>query len=187
MPSGHRRDAVGPAPAGPTGSAKIAPYEWHPALCHERTPTGPGCQPAVLERLVYADPLAAVGGDFSSYSHSEFLAACHGCEWRDVPVDSENEATEAAHDHAFLGWRSLPVLPYLAAEPTQQQSRELRALIDRLYPSQWIERHGPVLTRRSPVGTRHVPKRAPTGGYDMAGAVEEVSFPTPEATQQSLF
>lgn len=186
MASRRRSDAVGSAPAGPMGGS-TAPFDWHPALCHERTPTGPGCQPAVLERLVYTDPAAAAAGDYTSYSLSEFLAACHGCDWRAEPVQFESEATEAAHDHAFPGWRSLPVLPRLPNELTDQQRRELLALIARLYPSDWVDRHGPVLTRRSPIGIRHVPRRAPTGGYDMAGAVEEAPQLTLKPEQQSLF
>lgn len=186
MASRHRTHAAGSAPAGPAGR-RIAPFGWHPALCHERTPTEPGCQPAVLERLIYTDPEAAAAGDYSSYSHPEYLPACHGCEWRGVAAESENEATEAAHDHAFPGWRSLPVLPHLPSDLTERQRGELLVVIDRLYPNQWVERHGPVLTRRSPIGTRHVPNRAPTGGYDMAGAIEEAPSTTPEPTQQSLF
>lgn len=173
--------------AGSPTVARVEPFEWHTALCHEDTPTGPGCQPAVLQRLVYADQAAAAVGDFTSYSGSEFLAACHGCEWRGHPVQDENEATEAAHDHVFPGWRSLPVLPRLRGEPTHQQSRDLRALVERLYPSDWVRRHGPVLTRRSPNATRHVPNRALTGGYDMSGAVEEDLRPAATATQQTLF
>ncbi|MGO9959336.1 MAG: DUF6349 family protein, partial [Solirubrobacteraceae bacterium] len=37
-----------------------------------------------------------------------------------------------------------------------------------LLPDGWLERGGPIRTRRERHATRHVPGRAPGGGYDLA-------------------
>lgn len=159
--------------------------EWHVALTHEHTPRNPGCQPAVLSR--YVDATSEPRLERGITTVTEYAAACHGCAWMEAGIFDENEATEVAHDHAFSGWRDTPVIAALPYEPTQRQTRECLALIERLYPAGWIERCGPVRTLRSAVGTRHVPGRAPTGGYDLCGGVAHAKAPARPTVQGSLF
>lgn len=179
------------APAAPSerwpASPGSPPGEWHIALTHERTPRTPGCQPAVLSRNVYDEAEAANRGDYSTYRTVEYRGACHGCGWLGEIVISENDATEGAHAHAFPGYESLPVLQRSPHEPTPNEIAGLLALIERLYPPGWIERHGPIRTTRTFYGTRHVPGRAPTGGYDLCGAVEAEASKAPAPSQGTLF
>lgn len=103
---------------------------------------------------------------------------CLGCGWRG-PIrgrddGGENTAVEDAHDHTHPGWRDLPVIdPKLntGSDNPRAQSRAEARWADTAHaavPAGWFAVGGPVRTRRQPPGARHVPGRAPGGGYDLA-------------------
>ncbi|WP_157254840.1 DUF6349 family protein [Nonomuraea typhae] len=98
-----------------------------------------------------------------------YRAACLRCDDFEGPArERENDAVEDAHDHVFPGWRKLPVLEPLPYDATDRaRSRWIEQAV-RAYPAGWFDQGGPILTYRNPGGTRHVPGRAPGGGYDMA-------------------
>ena len=102
-----------------------------------------------------------------------YQAICEPHGWHVIAGD-ENSAVEGWHDHAFPGWRDLPVVP-----------ARLRS-VDRLGLSKaatkWIAEHyppsrqvvgAPIITERSKGGTRHVPGRSPWAGYDIAHTAVE--------------
>jgi Family of unknown function (DUF6349) len=159
------------------GADAPAPSEWTVALCHEEAPTGPGCQPAVLDRHVYVDPT-----DYATFQHMEYMAACHGCDWTGSVHVEEGGATEEAHDHAFPGWRTLPAVPCAGPYQPKRVGAETLRLIERLYPAEWVARHGPSVVRRT---GRSVPGYSPTGGYEMAiGGDDARAVSAPHASEQ---
>jgi hypothetical protein len=91
-------------------------------------------------------------------------------------VSDENSAAELANDHAFPGWRELPVVPSPPHDdnPKKKAQAEAKwqALVDRMLPAGWLKQGGPIRTLRGVHGTRHVPGRAPGGGYDMSAGVD---------------
>lgn len=98
-----------------------------------------------------------VGGDL-------YQAVCSVCEWHHIG-HAEGEAVEAWHDHAFPGWRDLPIAP----RGTDDKKKAVWA--KSVYPPEWQVPAAPILTVRSAHGTRHVPRRSPWGGFDMCAQV----------------
>lgn len=98
-----------------------------------------------------------------AYMHQ---AICEPCAWHHIDP-SERVVVEAWHDHAFPGWRTLPILP-VALQPVTGTGRSKKAIA-------WIEaEYGdrpaghPLRTERpSSRATRHVPGRSPWGGFDL--------------------
>ncbi|MFF3441865.1 DUF6349 family protein [Streptosporangium sp. NPDC002721] len=119
--------------------------------------------------------------------HLRYRSHCAGCG-HDGPIRSgENEAAEDGCDHAYPGWRLMPVLehrPYEGA-PLARWEEAARAA----YPPGWFERQGPVREYRNPGLTRHVPGYAPGGGYCMAVMIRQPRRPrsTPATVQGTLF
>lgn len=105
-----------------------------------------------------------------------YRSRCLGCGHRSEPVRGENAATERAHDHAFPGWRELPIVlsPPHHDNAKKQAAVEAkwRADVARMLPDGWLDRAGPIRTLRGVHGTRHIPHRAPGGGYDMSAGVD---------------
>jgi hypothetical protein len=101
-----------------------------------------------------------------------YRGACLGCGWEGEPCEDENTAAEDAHDHAWPGWRQLPVVA--RCPPQGPQTGKQNALsgwlerVDQVYPVGWISGGGPIRTRRDGIGTRHVPLATPFGGWDLA-------------------
>lgn len=95
-------------------------------------------------------------------------AVCDGCSWHHI--GTESQAVEAWHDHAFPGWRDLPMFP---AKPRGSMgSRELTAKredwLEANHPAGFRTALAPILTSRQKFGTRHVPGYSPYGGFDLA-------------------
>jgi hypothetical protein len=93
---------------------------------------------------------------------------CDGCSWHHI--GTESQAVEAWHDHAFPGWRDLPMFPVKLRG--QMGSRELtakrKAWLNANYPIEFRTPLAPILTSRQKFGHRHVPGYSPYGGFDLA-------------------
>jgi hypothetical protein len=78
-------------------------------------------------------------------------------------------AVEAWHDHAWPGWRDLPILPLTPQTDRTDKgtSKRARAFFEAEYPTEFQQSGAPVITQRSRFGTRHVPNYSPWGGYDL--------------------
>lgn len=97
-----------------------------------------------------------------------YLAICELHAWHGIFSD-ENTAAEVWHDHAFPGWRDLPIVPArLRSTDKPGLSTSARKWIERHYPTSAQVVGAPVITERSGLGTRHVPGRSPWGGYDIS-------------------
>jgi hypothetical protein len=128
----------------------------------------PRCTPTVLSR-----------DTAERTDHLEYRGACLGCGWvsdhtHRLRRGGENAAVEDAHDHTHPGWRKTPVVeaPPSLDSPQAYAYRiaRWRQQWEQLLPAGWLDRGGPIRTPRTRGGTRHVPGRAPGGGYDLAAA-----------------
>jgi hypothetical protein len=146
-------------------------HGWHAWYC--ATAPAARCLPAVLACVQGRDPRADPGRCDCDGTPA-WRGACRGCDWEGPERPGEDLAAEDAHDHAWPGWRSLPVVP----RPPAVQDRATaagRAAITRwaaaasaVYPAGWLEAGGPVRTMRdSPRERRPVPDRTPADGWDM--------------------
>jgi Family of unknown function (DUF6349) len=162
-------------------SGPSVPRGWKVAICQPEAPLAEGCQPTVLSRYLYR-----VAGDLRTYDGSRYRGMCFGCAWRGPERDSENNATEDAHDHVFPEWRSLP-----AIEPYRYDDQAKRARLAQrfvaLYPAGWSERHGPTGTCRDTAATRHVPGGGLFGGYCMSRLRRHDHRDRDDAEQLDLF
>lgn len=159
--------------------------QWGPALCHESTYPSEwtGCQPSVQERYEYPEGWY----DEAERRRRELWPTillrgwCMACGWTgpergEGTRDGENAAVEDAHDHAWPGWRKLPIMPRASNEARngnkkalQRWSNEVASIAGNHYPEGWLQRGGaPICTEREEYATRHVPGYSPFGGYDLA-------------------
>ncbi|MFF3665421.1 DUF6349 family protein [Microtetraspora malaysiensis] len=124
--------------------------------------------------------------------HLRYRSRCSGCGHTGPARSRENRAAEDACDHAYPGWRDMPVMEYRPYEGKKARAR-WEAAARAVYPEGWFERGGPVREYRTGCGMRHVPKYAPGGGYCMAVArPKRMPAPDPAAApargvQESLF
>lgn len=98
------------------------------------------------------------------------MTICTRCTWHHV-ASSENAAVEAWHDHAFPGWRDLPIFPanLCGGMGSREMTPQRRDWIDENYPAAFRVDGAPIRTTRgSRIGSRHVPGYSPLGGYDLA-------------------
>ncbi|MEJ6554056.1 DUF6349 family protein [Microbacterium esteraromaticum] len=95
-----------------------------------------------------------------------FQSVCSVCEWHHN-ASHESEVVEAWHDHAFPGWRDLPVAP------TGLDEKKVAAWAKSTYPPEWQVPAAPIRTWRSQYSTRHVPGRSPWGGFDLSAGTRE--------------
>jgi hypothetical protein len=99
-----------------------------------------------------------------------YRGACRGCDWEGDPrlEMGENPAAEDAMDHAWPGWRDVPIVPRCPGDRTAQARWQERVVPQ--YPAGWLEAGGPIRTLRDgPASSRHHADVAstPWGGYDM--------------------
>jgi hypothetical protein len=118
---------------------------------------GPGCRPGIGWRPARPpDP---------PRPHLLYQGSCYGCDWKGPERPAENPAVEDAHDHAWPGWRSLPLMPSVPCNDAAAAAWLARAR--RVYPVGWVDGGGPVRTLRgSPVTGRHH-ESGLWGGYSM--------------------
>jgi len=149
-------------------------HAWRVNITCPDTPTD-RCQPTVLSADLRCDCLdeCFCVGDLL------YRGACRSCGWEGEPVDEENSAAEDACDHAWPGWRELPVVARVPDDGKRHDAWAKR--VAATYPTGWLAGGGPIRTQRSGVGTRHVPGRTPFGGYDMAVAIADAEGRRAEA------
>jgi hypothetical protein len=151
------------------------------------------CTPTVLS----SDTRSTRGRDVDDAGDLYYRGACLYCAWVSSQVHrlwerGENGAAEDANDHAFPGWRDLAIVGALPQDGGGAgQAKAVAAWRQRwepLLPAGWLDRGGPIRTLRAMYGTRHVPGRAPGGGYDMSAGVKGAQ-PSPEVAggQLALF
>lgn len=95
------------------------------------------------------------------------MIICERCQWH--TVGTEDQAVAGWHDHAWPGWRNLPVQAGGLSDKRRKAEQ----------PAEWHVPGAPIITRRSGIGTRSVPGRSPWKGYDLShtilAAVERAS------------
>ncbi|OJX65520.1 MAG: hypothetical protein BGO95_10690 [Micrococcales bacterium 73-13] len=141
-------------------------HMWHPAITMEDANTAtPGHGLAVLGADLRCDhhgqTCQCVGGYL-------YRAICEPCRWQ--ATDSEQHVIELWHDHSWPGWRDLPVVParIVRWDEAGRPSPKLTAWVEEHQPLAWQVPGAPILTERPHVGTRHVPRRSPWGGFDLS-------------------
>lgn len=99
---------------------------------------------------------------------------CAPCRWH---CDGD-EATivEAWHDHAWPGWRTLPVIPASIAKRDDQNrpTKKFRAWVEEHYPAEWQTPGAPIITERQPNANRTAPATFPAAAPGTAS-----TSPTP--------
>ena len=95
-------------------------------------------------------------------------AQCEPCEW--VAVGDENTVVETWHDHAWPGWRDLPVMPLKTGEFPDTHARRRQRWASEHQPAAWQAYGAPIRTAREGHATRHVEAKSPWKGYDLAAA-----------------
>jgi hypothetical protein len=97
-----------------------------------------------------------------------YMAICEPHGWHVITGD-ENSSVEGWHDHAFPGWRDLPIVPSrLRMMDKDRLSKAAATWIREHYPKSMQLIGAPIITERRPFGTRHLPGRSPWGGYDIS-------------------
>lgn len=102
-----------------------------------------------------------------------YLGVCSWCDWEAPHFWSdENTAVEDSLDHAWPGWRDLPVLEkspddFGSGAAAKKKLAKWRDQLDALYPPGWVAQGGPIRTWREYGANRHVPNRSGFGGYDL--------------------
>ncbi|MFI9591130.1 DUF6349 family protein [Nonomuraea sp. NPDC052265] len=153
-----------------------------PATGHPRPP-GDDCRATIRSwRVEDGEPAPPTG---ARRRVARYRASCRACGDEGPIRSSEGAAVEDACDHAYPGWRTMPVVeprPYKLGDRPRWEADCRRA-----YPPGWFDRQGPVREYRPSGGTRHVPAFAPGGGYCMA-VMCTMPKPAPVRTvQTSLF
>lgn len=76
-----------------------------------------------------------------------YQANCPECRWNYV-TDNETDAVIAWHDHAWPGWRNLPVLPskLRGSMGTSTMTPALEAWYDENYPPEFCTDGAPIIT-----------------------------------------
>jgi hypothetical protein len=147
-------------------------HGWHTPGSEGSTAATESCRPAVLTAQLRCHHdnnrhhKCCCVGDLVS------RAACTGCDWEGELHGDVAAAAEDAHDHAWPGWRALPVVPrppeHGSHPKLQARLAEWVENVNAFYPHGWLESGGPIRTDRARMGTRHVPEATGFGGWDMA-------------------
>lgn len=138
-------------------------HAWTVCITCPDTPTE-RCQPTVLSADLRCD--CDRYDECSCMGKLMYRGACRHCDWEGEPHDEENAAAEDACDHAWPGWRDVPVVPGVPEE-RKRRATWVEQTVE-IYPTDWLEDGGPIRTARRRGGHRHVPGRTPFGGYDLA-------------------
>jgi hypothetical protein len=102
-----------------------------------------------------------------------YRSACTGCPWEGEPTIDEDLALAGACDHAWPGWRDLPIVDRRQSLKPEHWLDQLEDDYEAVMPG-WRESGAPIRTRRDgPVGTRSH-WSAEVGRYDMCAEVAGV-------------
>lgn len=144
---------------GTFGAHTIATYTSDTGCMWDYHQVDEGQRPRLVSERI---PCECVGG----YLH---LIVCDTCElhWID---EGWNTVVEAWHDHAFPGWRDLPILPakLRGQMGTRKMNPKLEEWLEGNYPTEFRVPGAPIRTDRGGSGTRHVPEYSPYGGFDLS-------------------
>ena len=155
------------------------------------TPDGGPCRPTVED--TYWWDHSRRDGRFTHESVRVaiiYRGACCGCGWAGPTRVDENDAVEDAHDHAWPGWRALPVVPRQPHDAKPKDLARWRDTCRKLYrlagldADHWTQQHAPFRTVRQPRCTRS--HCTWNGGYDISAGTSEPAptTATPCAQQQ---
>ncbi|MER7043642.1 DUF6349 family protein [Streptomyces jumonjinensis] len=137
--------------------------------------------PTLLTRRMYGRP-----GD-------EYRGGCLSCLWEGRPHTGGgsnralNCAVEDAHDHAFPGWRDLPVVPDLKSSGSPYGSQRLWRQTADLYPADWLDRGAPRLVRARRRGDAHDPPSLSSPRYELRVASPRRQERADTGDQEVLF
>lgn len=140
---------------------------WDHATCHPRSPTR-ACRPSALSADLRCGDWRHREGFYGACSCAGGLlyrGACTGCDWEGLIRDGEMPAVEDAHDHAWPGWRELPVITARKPKDAKAAARWWQE-VAAACPAGWIASGGPVRIARD--GRHNGSHGTPHGGYDMA-------------------
>lgn len=98
---------------------------------------------------------SCVGGDV-------YRTVCAPCGWASDVLAREDEAIWAWHDHAWPGWRELPVVEHVLT------ARNWVRRVEDAYPVGWGILGAPMITDRTGRADRSLPGRSPWFGWDLA-------------------
>lgn len=93
------------------------------------------------------------------------------CGWASPIVAREGQLVASWHDHAWPGWRDLPLVPLSirARDDQFRPTKEFKAWLAENYPAGWLDQAGaPLVTEREAMGSRSVPGYSPSGGFDVS-------------------
>lgn len=154
-------------------------HGWYENFTSWSTPETAHCQAAVMSANLschhtsrYADPCQCVDG-------TVYRGACYYCDWEGGLRPSEEDALEDALDHAWPGWRELPVVESdWMKESGSKRAKAIQAWWGRIlaagYARDWLEQGGPIRTRRSIQGARPVfGAYHPAEGWDVCAEIDE--------------
>ena len=126
--------------------------------------------PSYATRRVTMTTISPTGAPAWAAGGSAPPSTCCGTKVRTAPP--RTPTTTPTRAGGLCPRRAAP--PSAPARPREQRAvASWRSRWEPLLPEGWLEGGGPVRTEREPNAGRHVPGRAPGGGYDMAGRGDE--------------
>ena len=178
---------------------------WHISLCSPgariggpKILLGDGgrCRPTVEDNHRWDHTKRERHGDWS-VSNLIYRGACFGCGWHGPAHDRENPAVEDAHDHAWPGWRDLPIVPRCPYDATSKQRQKWIATIATIYCAHGIDLEHWGIGGGAPIRTERAHRQGTRShyshdvkGFDICGRISDDTPRSPEpipATQMSLF
>jgi hypothetical protein len=154
--------------------SRLRAHAWVPDGFGDDVTPSPRCQATTLSVNLRPDDAYPLACRCTEAGALLYRGACRHCDWEGPEQRRESPAAEDALDHAWPGWRVLPVLP-----PFPGTDKARPAWLEKAtaaYPAGWLEAGGPVRTQRTgQYDTRHVPCRGPFGGYDAGVVVAEAA------------
>lgn len=148
---------------------------WSLAWCHPKLidcePDDPAewrlLAPRCRTSLITRDPRVDDPGNPRRWiGDIEYRAYCGHCGWLGPTFVDENEATYSGLDHAWPGWRTMPVV-----DSTAGRTAAWDQAVQAAYPTEWLDAGGPVREFRGtatplrPIGTRAHDSDDKPGGY----------------------
>ncbi|MDX3100494.1 DUF6349 family protein [Nonomuraea angiospora] len=147
-------------------------------------PDGGHCRVTIRRPRLGGRGFGKPGDDPARWRYRSY---CGGCGHEGPDRTSEKDAVEDGHDHAYPGWREMPIVAHRPHTHKRGPIARWEAAVAAAYPAGWLERQGPVLELRHGLGSRHVPGLAPGGGYLMAVMRPEPKAARQPEVQQALF